>query len=121
MEDVEGGVFDRSSVKIMLLCALEELFWLTVKHDVETNTRLEAVQYIGSRTRATQFEYRHEIQSVDGRTTISFVSTTRSCFEDTSAIIGAKFCFHADLYFFRNVFLNSNKRLPGYKLTIHKV
>ncbi|GFG40271.1 hypothetical protein Cfor_04766, partial [Coptotermes formosanus] len=65
MEDVEGGDFDRSSMKIILLCVFEELFWLTVKHDVENNTRVEAVQYIGSRTRATGFEYQHELKSLD--------------------------------------------------------
>jgi hypothetical protein len=121
MEDVEGGGFDRCSMKIMLLCALEELFWLTVKHDLENNTRLEAVQYIGSRSRATHFEYQHELQSIDGRTRISFVSATRTCFEDVNAIISAKFCFHTDLYFFRSLFLNSHKRIPGYKLTLRKV
>ena len=45
MEGAEFGCFDRNAKKIVLLCAFEELFWLTVKHDLDGGVHQEVVQY----------------------------------------------------------------------------
>jgi hypothetical protein len=121
IKNIQTKGFDRNSVNVTLLCALGELFWLAVKQDIDNNTRLEVVQYIGSKRKATEFEYQHELRSLDGKTTISFLSVTKNCFEDINAVFASKFCFNIDLYFFEELFLNCNNRVPGYKLTVQKI
>jgi hypothetical protein len=120
IEDSKSGWSTFNFMKVTLVCTLGELFWLTVKVDAERNKRLEVVQYVGSVRKATQFEYIHELHSLDGRTVISFLSTTRSCFEDISAVLASKHCFHIDIDSFAKIFVNSLKRVPGYKLVIRE-
>jgi hypothetical protein len=120
IEGIWSGGFDRTSVKVILVCALGDLFWLTVKNDIESNTRLEAVQYVGSERKAEQFEYKHELTSLDGKTSTSFLRPARNCFEDISAVLDSNLCFHTDINFFKNLFVYFNKYVPGYKLTIQK-
>jgi hypothetical protein len=120
VRDIEIGRFDKNFVKVTLLCASGELFWMTVKQDIGNNTRLEVVQYIGSKRKAAQFEYQHELKSLDGKIAISFLSVTKNCFEDINAVFASKCCFNVDLYFFKELFLTSRERVPGYKLTVRK-
>lgn len=120
IEDCESGGFDRNFINVTLLCADGELFWRTIKHDIDNNTRLEVVQYIGSKRKATQFQYQQELTSLDGHITVSFLSVTMNCFQDMNAVFDSKLCFNIDLHFFKAFFLNCRKRVPGYKLTVQK-
>lgn len=120
IKNIESGWFHRNFVHVTLLCAKRELFWMAVKQDIDKSTRLEVVQYIGSKRKATQFQYQHELISLDGNITLSFLSVTKNCFEDINAVFASKCCFNIDLYFFKELFLDSKKRVPGYKLTIQE-
>ncbi|PNF19749.1 hypothetical protein B7P43_G14754 [Cryptotermes secundus] len=121
IEDIECREFGRNFVNVTLWCAKGELFWMTVKQDIVKNTRMEVVQYIGSKRKATQFQYQHELKSLDGNMIFSFLNVTKNCFEDFDAVFASKSCFNIDLNFFKELFLNSKKRVPGYKLTIKKI
>ena len=57
MEGAEFGGFERSPVRIVLLCAFSELFWLTVRSDSDNGLHHGVVYYIGPRSRAARFEY----------------------------------------------------------------
>lgn len=120
VEGIECGGFDRTSVKVTLVCAVGDLFWLTAKNDMENNTRLEVVQYIGSKRKAEQFQYKHELTSLDGNTVISFLSSTINCFEDIGTVLDSNLCLHIDINFFKKLFVDINKHVPWYKLTIQK-
>jgi len=97
MEGAEFGGFDRSCIKVVLLCAFEELFWLTMKHDVDNDIHQEVVQYIGPRSRAAQFENKIEFQSYDGKSTHTSTGKTKTCFEDINEILAARHCFKIDV------------------------
>jgi hypothetical protein len=121
VRDVKIERFDRNYVEVTLLCAIGELFWVFVKQDIDNNTRLEVVLYVGSKRKSTQFEYKLELRSLDGEITLSFISVTKNCFEDVNAIFASKGCFNINLDFLKESFLSSGKRLPGYKLTVRKM
>lgn len=120
IENIECGEFDRNFVNVTLLLAKGELFWITVKHDIVKNARQEVVQYIGSKRKATQFQYQHKLKSLDGNMTLSLRNVTNNCFEDMNAVFATKSCFNIDLNCFKDYFLNYEKRVPGYKLTVKK-
>jgi hypothetical protein len=121
IEDIKIRGFDRNFVSVTLLCANGELFWMTVKQDIDKNIRLEVVQYIGTKRKATQFQYQHELISLDGDITVSFLNVTKSCFEDVNEIFASKCCFNIDLNFLQKLFLSYKTRVPGYKLTVKKI
>lgn len=121
IEHIECGALDRNFVKVTLLCAEGELFWIAVKQDIVNNTRLEVVQYIGSNGEATQFQYKHELKSLHGNMTLSTLNVTKNSLEDINAVFASKSCFHIDLTFFKEIFSNSEQRVPGYKLTVQKL
>jgi hypothetical protein len=120
IRNFQSGRFDKNFIKVTLLCVSAELFWMTVKQDIDNNTRLEVVQYIGSKKKAAQFEYQHELKSVDGKIAISFLSVTENLYEDINAIFAFKRCFTIDLNFFKKLFATCKERVPEYKVTVRK-
>jgi hypothetical protein len=121
MEGAEYGGFDRSPIKIVLLCVFEELFWLTVKHDLDSGLHQEVVQYIGPRSRAALFKYKIEFKSNVAKRTYSCTGKTKTCFEDVNEILAARRCFDLRIRYLRDVYMNFKKYVPGYKLTVRKV
>jgi Seven in absentia protein family. len=119
VEGAEFCGFDSSTIKIVLLCAFEELFWLTVKHDVDTDTHLQVLQYIGPRSRAKLFKYEIELKFLDGSRKSTWSTITKTCFEDINEILAAKRNIYSTTCSFITSYMNSNIR--RYKFTVHKV
>lgn len=121
MEGVEFGGFDTSPIRIVLLCTLSELFWLTVKCDLDSGIHLGVVHYIGPRSRAAQFEYTIEITFPDGQGKYSVTFPTRTCFEDINEMFDADCFFPVSSYTVAMGSINPKKRFPGYKFTVREV
>ena len=120
-EGVEFGAFDRSPVRIVLLRALGELFWLTVKYDSESGVHHGVVHYIGPRSRAADFEYTIEIKFPEGKGKYSFTFPTRTYFEGINeAVVDQRF-FPVTLCTHDMGSVNPKKCLPGYKFTVSQV
>jgi len=120
-EGVEFGAFERSPIRIVLLRALGELFWLTVKHDSDSGVHHGVVHYIGPRSRAALFEYTIEIKFPDGKGKYSHTFPTRTCFENNNEMFDAESFFPATLCTLDMGSINPKKYLPGYKFTVSEV
>jgi hypothetical protein len=120
MEGAEFGGFDRNPIKIVLLCALGELFWLTAKYDLDSGFHQEVVQYIGPKSRTALFEYEIELTYYDGKSKNTTIDKTKNFFEDVNEIFAAKRCFKISISYLRSEYMNSKKYVPGYKLTVRE-
>jgi hypothetical protein len=118
IEDSVMCVGDADFMQVLLVCTLGELFWLTRKHDVRNNKRLEVLHYIGSAGKAAEFRYRCDLISTDKSAMISFLSKTRSTQEDKHAVFGSNPYFQMDFDIFVRYFVENNGHVPGYKLSI---
>ena len=117
MEGAEFGDFDMSAIRIVLLCAFAELFWLTVKHDLDNGIHQGVVYYIGPRSRAALFEYTIEI----GKGKYSVVCPTGTCFEDTNQMLNDKRLLHIKLHLPEEISVNPKNCFSGYKYTVRQV
>jgi len=108
VECVEFGGFDRSPIWIVMLCAFSELFWLTVKCDVDSGIHHGVVHYIGPRSRAARFEDTIEIKFPDGKGKYSLTFPTGTYFEDINEMFDADLFFPVILYTLDIGSINSN-------------
>lgn len=107
--------------EVTLICAHSELYWLTIKYDVEKNKRFEAVHFIGSAAKAKEFRYKCDLLSRDGKTGTSFFTITRSIFQETDDVFASSPHFLMDIDVFKKLFVEISGHVLGYKLTIEKV
>jgi hypothetical protein len=114
-------VYGQDCMRVTLISAHSELFWLTLKFDVKKNKRFEAVHFIGSAARAKEFRYKCDLSSGNGETGTSFFSTTKSILHETGDVFAASPHFQMDIDVFEKLFVEKDGHIPGYKLTIEKV
>jgi hypothetical protein len=95
----------------MLLSALDDLFWLTVKYHVDTDTHLVAVQYFGSSRIAKRFQYCFDHPyTVLGKSI--FPRPVSTCLEDVKKTLADQ------IPLFRPSHLDPFKPIPGFKLSV---
>ncbi|PNF19740.1 hypothetical protein B7P43_G14755 [Cryptotermes secundus] len=114
-------IYEQDYTNISLICAHSECFWLTLKYDMKKNRRFEGVHFIGHAKKAKEFRYRCDLLSCDGKTGTTFFSTTGSIFHETDDVFDTTHHFQMDLDVFKQLYVDKDGKVPGYKLIIEKV